>query len=165
MSNLHKLTIITGLCVLIFWGVTTIIKPISIAGDSMYPEYPDGSFHILYKLQYKFTTPKTGDVVLYNFTTETNTYEFIGRIAATPNQDIRIENGTAENQVSYTLIDTKGNRRKTEFQLRYEEQQTINLKSDQYFLLGDSRDNSIDSRYFGQVSADKIVGKIIWRYK
>ncbi len=128
---------------------TFIITPVRVDGASMDKTLENGQILLLYKLG----NVKRYDIVILDEEIEDEI--IIKRIIGMPNDTVEIKNG-----VLYINDE--------EIEEEYAYGQTgdydkITLKDDEYFILGDNRPISKDSRYFGPVKEDEIIGKIIFR--
>ena len=128
---------------------TFIITPVRVDGASMDQTLKDGEILLLYKL----SKIDYGDIVVLDEEKENEI--IIKRIIAMPGDTVSIKNHTVyvndeELKEDYAYGETSN----------YEE---ITLGDDEYFILGDNRPISKDSRYFGPVKEDEIIGKVIFR--
>ncbi len=128
---------------------TFIITPVRVDGASMDQTLNDGEILLLYKL----ANIDYGDIVVLDEEKENEI--IIKRIIGMPGDTVSIENNTVyvndeEIEEDYAYGETSD----------YEE---ITLEDDEYFILGDNRPISKDSRYFGPVKEDEIIGKVIFR--
>ena len=128
---------------------TFIITPVRVDGASMDQTLEDGQILLLYKL----ANIDYGDIVVLDEEKEGEI--IIKRIIGMPKDTVSIKDNTVyvndeELEEDYAYGETSD----------YEE---ITLGDDEYFILGDNRPISKDSRYFGPVKEDEIIGKIIFR--
>ncbi len=136
-----------------------------VIGSSMEPMLSDGDNLIVDKLSYRFNEPQRFDIIVFPFRYAEKTY-YIKRIIGLPGETVFIdENGTIfingeELQESYgkEIIKDPGR--------AYE---PITLGEDEYFVLGDNRNNSSDSRdpVVGNIHRDEFIGKAwmrIWPF-
>ncbi|HIU12093.1 MAG TPA: signal peptidase I [Candidatus Onthocola stercorigallinarum] len=128
---------------------TFIITPVRVDGASMDQTLEDGQILLLYKL----ANVDYGDIVVLDEEKEGEI--IIKRIIGMPGDTVSIRDNTIyvngeEVEEDYAYGETSD----------YEE---ITLDDDEYFILGDNRPISKDSRYFGPVKEDEIIGKIIFR--
>lgn len=128
---------------------TFIITPVRVDGASMNQTLEDGQILLLYKL----ANVDYGDIVVLDEEKEGEI--IIKRIIGMPGDTVSIKDNTVyvngeEVEEDYAYGETSD----------YEE---ITLDDDEYFILGDNRPISKDSRYFGPVKEDEIIGKIIFR--
>jgi len=130
-----------------------------VDGYSMYPYFHDKDIVVLYKLAYLADTPHRGDVVVFQYS-EDNYY--VKRVIALPGEDIMVLdgdvyiNGQKLDESAYLddSVYTSGG----SFLLEGVE---YTIPEGAYFLMGDNRPHSIDSRYFGPVTLDRIEGRIV----
>lgn len=128
---------------------TFIITPVRVDGASMNKTLENGQILLLYKLG----SIKRFDIVVLDEEIEDEI--IIKRIIGMPNDTVEIKNG-----VLYI------NDKEIEEEYAYGETSDydkITLGDDEYFILGDNRPISKDSRYFGPVKKDEIIGKVIFR--
>lgn len=134
-----------------------IMTPHEVVGNSMHPTYKNGEFLMANKITYKISKPQRGDVVIFKFS---ETQDFIKRIIGIPGDEVMIKdgkiyiNGKLLNESKYldsTVITNGGS--------YLHEGQTITIQEDEYFVCGDNRGNSSDSREFGAVKVSSIKGK------
>lgn len=134
-----------------------------VSGNSMVPTFHNGDFLITEKVTYRFGTPKTGDIVILKNPRD-ESQEFIKRIIALPGDTIRIERSFVfvnEQQLSepYLPPDIP-----TTAGAYLSEGNTIKVGANQYFVMGDNRSHSSDSRDWGGVSKQEIIGRALFRY-
>jgi signal peptidase I len=136
-----------------------LIQPFYVQGASMEPNFFDREYLIIDELSYRLGEPNRGDVVVFHYPNDPKQF-FIKRVIALPGETVEIMDGKVriyndEHPNSVLLDETV-----------YLDQdftaatQTVTLKSDQFFLLGDNRSSSLDSRFFGPVGRDHIVGRV-----
>lgn len=127
-----------------------------VRGESMYPALNDGDNLIVDKISYRFTDPKRFDVVVFPFQYQEGTF-YIKRIIGLPGETVQIYDGdiyingkVLQESYGYEEITNGGLASKQ-----------ITLGEDEYFVLGDNRNNSADSREpsVGNISKDDIIGK------
>ena len=129
-----------------------------VDGSSMNPTLNDKDSLWVDKISYSIGDPKRFDVIIFNYNKDTT---YVKRIIGLPGERVRIDqNGIiyineevlVENYGNETILPTNVGRAC----------QTILLGSDEYFVLGDNRNNSSDSRYadVGNIKREDIVGKV-----
>lgn len=134
-----------------------------VSGNSMVPTFHNGDYIITEKLSYRFGTPRRGDIIVLKNPRD-ESQDFIKRIIALPTDTIRLENNTifvndvAKNEI-YLPAGTKTAGGSFLF-----EGQTVRAGPDQYFVMGDNREHSSDSREWGGVTKKEIIGKAFFRY-
>ena len=135
-----------------------VLQPHKIKGDSMQPNYPDGEFLLTDKVSYRFGEAKRGDVIVFE-APGIPEEEYIKRIIALPGESVSIKNGGVyindkklqENYLNQSLITSSG--------VFAEETKELTVPKDNYFVLGDNRPASSDSRTWGFVAKEKINGR------
>ncbi len=156
--------IVTALLVWLF-----IARPFIVNGISMYPTFNNsdssiGDYLIVELLSYVVSDPKRGDVVVFKGPIEKGAEKhLLKRIIALPNEKITLSSGGIE------IMDESG--REISFDEDYlnnedviaYEYREFTLKDNEYFLMGDNRNNSFDSRVWGPLNKDKIIGKVFVR--
>ncbi|MBI3103787.1 signal peptidase I [Candidatus Daviesbacteria bacterium] len=134
-----------------------------VSGNSMIPTFKSGDYLITEKISYRFSTPKRGDIiVLKNPRDESE--DFIKRIVALPGDTIKIENNSLfvnDQLIRENYLPSQTATRAGAF---LTEGATIKAGPNQYFVLGDNRSHSSDSREWGSVTKEEIVGRAFFRY-
>lgn len=137
--------------------VKYVAQRTTVSGSSMEPMIHDGDSLIVDKITYRFSDPERFDIIVFPFEYQQDTY-YIKRIIGLPGESVRIDedgniyiNGEIlEEHYGAEVIKDPGN--------AYNE---VILREDQYFVLGDNRNNSSDSRNpaVGLIHRDNIVGR------
>lgn len=137
---------------------TFIVTPAQVDGSSMKPTLNDNNLVILNKLDYRLNDIKRFDVVVVDIKTE----KIIKRVIGLPGDTVSYKNKTlyingkkAEENFTHTN-DTR------DFKLGDIGYQKI--PGDKYFVVGDNRNNSMDSRIIGLVDKDQILGSVSFRF-
>lgn len=137
-----------------------IAQPFIVSGSSMEPTFDTGEYLIVDELSYRFEEPKRGDVVIFRYPLDTSKF-FIKRIIGLPGEVVSIRGGnvfiTEEDGSVFQL---------EESYLRYEDgstNTTTTLGKDEYFVMGDNRPASSDSRIWGPLPREDIVGRALVR--
>lgn len=137
-----------------------IAEPFVVSGSSMVPTFENGNYLIIDKISYKLSTPKRDDVVVFRYPGDTTKF-FIKRIIGLPNETVDISG----NEITITNEKYKdGFKLDQPFVKNPGNNNThLELKSDEYFVMGDNRNASSDSRYWGAVKENLLVGKAFMR--
>ncbi len=139
-----------------------LIKPFYVKGASMEPNFYDHEYLIIDEISYRFSLPERGDVVVFKEPFNLGQY-FIKRIIGLPGEKIKI----LEDKIYIFNQDYPGGMVLQEDYLsstaRTVGQVEVSLAEDEYYLLGDNRLSSLDSRAFGPVKREVVVGKVLWR--
>lgn len=140
-----------------------IAEPFIVNGASMDPTFSTGQFLIVDRLTYRFEEPKRGDVIVFEYPNNPDVY-YIKRIIGLPNEAISIKNGivsitNSENPNGLILYETYIDAGHASLETFTEE----TLGSTEYFVMGDNRLQSSDSRVWGPLDRHYIVGRPIVR--
>ena len=129
----------------------------SVSGQSMEPTVADGQTVLINRAAYLFSDPQRNDVVVFVSEESLNGEPNIKRVVGIPGDTILISNGSlyVNGERFSDSVDTE----RMEYAGRAETE--ITLGENEYFLLGDNRNNSEDSRYqsMGNVTGDEIIGR------
>jgi signal peptidase I len=138
-----------------------IIQPFYVKGASMEPNFYDHEYLIIDEISYRFRDPKRGEVVIFKSPQNPRQY-FIKRVIALPGEKIEIKEkeififnqkypeGIKIDESKYLpLANVNGTLGQVD----------ITLRDNEYFVLGDNRNSSLDSRSFGPITRDKIMGQ------
>ncbi|OIN89131.1 signal peptidase I [Candidatus Beckwithbacteria bacterium CG1_02_47_37] len=141
-----------------------LFQPHQVKGSSMYDNFHDGEYLLTDKVTYRFRSPERGDVVVFK-APQNEDYDYIKRIIALPGDTVKISGGQVF--VNNTLINESGfldARITTHAGLYAKEGQNVTIPAAEYFVMGDNRNNSSDSREWGPVPAANLVGRTWLRY-
>lgn len=134
-----------------------IMTPHEVVGNSMHPTYKNGEMLMANKVTYKVSAPQRGDVIIFKFS---DTQDFIKRIIGIPGDEVMIKDGKI--YINNELLDESKYLKSsviTNGGTYLHEGQTITIQDNEYFVCGDNRTNSSDSREFGPITKDRIKGK------
>lgn len=141
----------------IFWMVNTATGRFRIEGHSMMPTLQEGEYVIINKLAYTLDEPQRGDIIVMHFPND-RSRDFIKRVIGLPGDEIEIGDRTI--RVNGVELD------EPYIMSPPDQARTWIVPEDNYFVLGDNRSNSSDSRTWGFLPRDDIVGKawlIYWQ--
>ena len=137
-----------------------LIQPFYVKGASMEPSFYDHEYLVIDELTYRFNDPERGDIVVFRYPADPSQF-FIKRIIGLPGETVEVLEGEVK---IYNDAFPNGISLDEEAYLPEEYlsvgKRVITLKADEYFVMGDNRPNSLDSRYFGAVSRDAVVGRV-----
>ena len=138
-----------------------IFQPFIVKGESMMPNFQSGDYLIVDELSYLVSKPHRGDVVVLKYPLDMS-QRFIKRIVALPGETVEIKNGkiTITKDSNTIVLNEKNylpNLSGTDGDIR------MTLDGDNYFVFGDNRDHSYDSRKWGILPKQDIVGKAALR--
>lgn len=137
-----------------------IAQPFVVNGASMDPTFKNGQYLIVDQLTYRFTSPERGSILIFKYPKDTSKY-FIKRVVGLPGETVSIKDGVVNIKNSafpegFNLEEPYIVHSKTDsFQMI--------LDSDEYFVLGDNRAGSADSRIWGPMPSEDIIGRPLIR--
>ena len=137
-----------------------IAQPFIVSGSSMDPTFEDGQYLIIDEISYRLDDPERDDVVVFRYPNDTQKF-FIKRIIGLPNETVDIKNNVI-------TINNKNHPNGLKLDQSYIENNTnsnthFELKDGEYFVMGDNRSASSDSRYWGAVPKKLLIGKVFLR--
>ncbi|MBI2989829.1 MAG: signal peptidase I [Candidatus Magasanikbacteria bacterium] len=155
--ELIKVTLLAGVTIVLIRYF--LFKPFYVKGQSMEPTFYERDYLIIDEISYRFRAPERGEIIVFRAPVASDNY--LKRIIGLPGERIKVEGNKVvvyNNEYPQGVI----------IQESYLEEQTpgsvsITLGPDQYFVLGDNRDASYDSRRFGPISVNDIVGRVVFR--
>ncbi|HEY4520273.1 MAG TPA: signal peptidase I [Candidatus Paceibacterota bacterium] len=139
-----------------------LVQPFFVKGASMEPSFEDGDYILVDELSYGFKDPSRGDVVIFKYPLDKSQF-FIKRVIGLPGETIEIKGGQV---MIYSTNKPEGfilkesyldSTQKTLGTLR------MRLDDEEYFVMGDNRIQSSDSRRWGALNRDLITGKAFIR--
>ncbi len=132
----------------------------------MEPNFKNSEYLIIDEISYRFNLPQRGDVVVFEYPRNPQEY-FIKRVVALPGEKIEFRSGDI---YIYNDLYEEGIKLEesylpngTETYHGNDKDRTINLSESEYYVLGDNRNSSRDSRTFGPVSEEEIIGRVLFR--
>lgn len=153
-SMVYIMTFMVVILILVYIASLT-----QVVGPSMNKTLEDGDITVILKFQYKIFKPKRGDIVSFKYD---ETKYLIKRVIGLPGEHIEIKD-------SKVYIDDK--LYDEEYVLTDNNKKVVNrdygvVPENQYFVLGDNRDNSLDSRYekVGFINKKDFIGKVVFRF-
>lgn len=137
-----------------------VAEPFVVSGSSMVPTFENGNYLIIDKISYKIGDPKRDDIVVFRYPNDHKKF-FIKRIIGLPNETVDIEGNNVK-------ITSKLHPEGFTLEEPYVKNMAYNivhfeLKADEYFVMGDNRSGSSDSRYWGPVNRELLTGKALIR--
>lgn len=134
-----------------------VVQPFLVSGSSMEPNFQDGDYLLIDELTYRFRRPIRGEVVVFKYPENPSSY-FIKRIVGLPGEKVVIENGqiavSGGQENPFVLIEDYLPAGVSRQSSRFEK----DLAAGEYFVMGDNRNSSFDSRNWGALPIEDIVG-------
>ncbi len=159
----ENLILITIALVLAFFIRTFIAEPRYIPSDSMVPTLHTGDRLVVEKISYRFNSPKLGDIVVFQPPPELQRrgypqdQAFIKRVIGTPGDTLKIDDGQL-------YLNGKVLQEDYIKEPPREPLSSRTVPQNQYFMMGDNRNDSNDSRYWGFLPKQNIIGKATFRF-
>lgn len=136
-----------------------LIQPFIVSGPSMEPNFKDKEYLIINEISYRFANPGRGDVVVFRYPRDPKEY-YIKRIIALPEETVQIENGEVIIYDNHYPAGIKLDESYLPDDLQTSGNIKIKLDEDEYFVLGDNRFSSSDSRMWGAVPKANVIGRV-----
>ena len=131
---------------------TYVAQPFIVSGPSMNPTFSSGEYLIVDQLTYHFNEPQRGDVIIFRYPRNPQTY-FIKRIIGLPGETLSVRKGVIE--IDGTIIEDNFAKKPIPEGDNFD----IDLGKTEYFVMGDNRAESSDSRIWGPLERKFIVGR------
>ncbi len=137
-----------------------LIQPFFVRGASMTPNFDNGQYLVVDEISYRLGEPQRGEVVVFRYPLDPSQY-YIKRIVGLPGETVEIRDGQV---IIYNQAEPQG---KILDESNYLVagvitwgKTKIELGSDEYFVLGDNRSASSDSRQWGILNKENIIGRV-----
>ena len=162
-SLLREVAEVVVLAIILYFGISFAVQAVHVEGLSMYATLDDNDYLIANKIDYRLHPPQRGDIIILRPPTD-NSKDFIKRVIALPGEKLLIRDG-----VVYI------NGHKLDEPYLPEAWTTLNnpppwsvgdgavIPANEYFVMGDNRNRSQDSRIFGPIGRDRIDGRAWFR--
>ena len=138
-----------------------LIQPFYVKGASMEPNFSDFEYLIINEISYRFNEPQRGEVIVFRYPHDPSQF-FIKRVIGLPGEQVVIRDGQvyikSSTSQELVVLDESAYLSAT---TKTGGQIDVTLGPDEYYLLGDNRAASLDSRAFGPVSRQSIIGKTL----
>ncbi|MDD4902741.1 MAG: signal peptidase I [Patescibacteria group bacterium] len=142
-----------------------LIQPFYVKGASMEPNFFDHEYLIIDEISYRFHNPVRGDIVVFRYPKDPQEY-FIKRVVGLPGEKVEIKDGQvylynqqykdgAVLDETYLSPDVKT--------IANTGTESVTLGPNEYYVLGDNRNSSKDSRSFGPVDRSFVIGRVAFR--
>lgn len=136
-----------------------VFQPFLVRGASMEPNFHDWDYLIVDEISYRFRDPERGEIIVFKFPHDPS-QRYIKRVIGLPGETVQVQDGQVTisrgaeevllDEKNYIPSDTPGSIQTT-------------LRENEYFVMGDNRHYSSDSRSWGALSQDLIIGRVFVR--
>lgn len=140
-----------------------LFQPHEVKGSSMEPNFHNNEYILTDKISYRFREPERGDVIIFKAPRNPDV-DYIKRVIALPGERVKVDKG-------YIYVNDKKLNEKYLIDSTpifpgsfVQEGVDITVAEDEYFVMGDNRPHSSDSREFGPIGKDLIIGRAFFRY-
>lgn len=156
----QTLVVFAAIGTAIYW---LIAQPHKVSGSSMFPNFKDGDYIITDKVTYRLSEPTRGDIIVFKNPRD-ESQDFIKRIIAVPGDRIKVSSGKVylngklldEPYLNDQIVTNSGSFMK--------EGEEVEISPNHFIVLGDNRSHSSDSREWGFIQMNEIIGKVFFRY-
>lgn len=157
LAAVREVVEVLVMAIVLYVGLNMFIPRYEVEGQSMEPNFHTAERVVVSRVNYLFESPHRGDIIVFRHTSGKN---LIKRLVGLPGETISMEhgqvyvNGVALNEPYVAELCSAyacNNKQWT-------------LGEDEYFVLGDNRNHSLDSHSFGPIHRDQIIGKVLARY-
>lgn len=138
-----------------------VFQPFFVIGQSMEPNFHNGDYLIVDEITYRFSEPERGDVLVFKFP-DNPSFRYIKRAIGLPGEKIEIKDGKViiTNDKEEIVLDESNYLSSS---IKTTGDISVVLENNEYFVLGDNRSYSSDSRRWGVLPRENIIGKVFLR--
>lgn len=141
-----------------------ILQPFVVEGSSMYPRFQTNDFLIVDKLSYRIGQPERGDIIVFKYPYDLET-NYVKRVIGLPGDTVKIEDGKVtvindENPTGITLDEQYVSSGNTTTLPAASAKNEFTVPEGNYFVLGDNRRASSDSREWGFLPKEDVIGRV-----
>ncbi len=138
-----------------------VAQPFIVSGASMIPTFEPGEYLVIDELSYRVDPPQRGEVIVFRYPLDSSVY-YVKRIIGLPGETVEVKDGTV-----LIKSGSEGFRTLTEPYRSSvggkKDSRAVTLDADEYFVMGDNRDQSADSRVWGPLQDRFIIGRAFAR--
>ena len=152
-----------GAALLVAWFIrSVVIEPFVVVGASMDPTFATGQFLLVDRISYRFEAPQRDDVIVFEYPDDPS-QDYIKRIIGLPGEMVIIKDGAVSIKKTASSTPIALDEPYVEPSHASHDDLTVQLASTQYFVMGDNRAESSDSRAWGPLPAGNIIGRPLLR--
>jgi signal peptidase I len=161
-SLLREIAEVVVLAVILYFGISFAVQAVHVEGLSMWATLDNDDYLIANKIDYRLHPPERGDIIILRPPTNNST-DFIKRIIALPGEKLLIRSGSV--YINGHKLEEPYLPDEWSYQNNWPNNGTDGevIPANQYFVMGDNRNRSQDSRFFGPIGRDRIDGKAWFR--
>jgi len=141
-----------------------LIQPFYVKGASMEPNFHDREYLIIDEISYRFNNPERGQVIVFRYPRNPQEY-YIKRVVGLPGEQVLIKDGTVsifnDEHPDGFMLDEEY--LPADLTTANNTEEKILIGENEYYVLGDNRNASSDSRSFGPIDRSYITGKVLFR--
>jgi signal peptidase I len=161
-SFLRELAEVVLLAVILYIGISFAVQTVHVEGLSMFATLDDNDYLIANKIDYRLHAPQRGDIIILR-PPNNNSTDFIKRVIALPGERLLIRDGVVYIN-GHRLIEPYLPEAWVVFaNWPANNPNGMVIPANEYFVMGDNRNKSQDSRYFGPIGRDRIDGRAWFR--
>lgn len=137
-----------------------LFQPFFVRGSSMEPNFQDFDYLIIDEISYRLREPKRGEVIVFKYPNDPSS-RYIKRIVGLPGEEIKIEDGKV-----FVQEDSQFRQLNEDYLPPFamtDGSAHVFLGANEYFVLGDNREFSFDSRRWGALEREEIIGRVFLR--
>jgi signal peptidase I len=140
-----------------------VFQPFIVRGSSMEPNFQDADYLIVDQMTYRFSDPQRGDVIVFE-NPDISDKKYIKRVIGHQDEEIKIEvqDVIIKNQEGKVVLEEDYISEKNQ-PIFFRGEKNFILGEEEYFVLGDNRKASLDSRSWGGLSDDYIIGRVLFQ--
>ncbi len=136
-----------------------LVQPFYVKGASMEPNFYDSEYLVIDEFSYRLRDPARGEIIVFRYPNDPSQF-FIKRVIGLPGETVQFDNGkiiikNSEHPKGFVLDETY-----LPAGLLTTSGKEVTLEHDKFFLLGDNRGSSLDSRYFGPLARSYMIGRV-----
>lgn len=134
-----------------------VVSPFIVDGDSMHPTFENLNYLIIDEFIYYFKAPSRGDVIVFRYPSDPSIF-YIKRVIVLPGETVSVNRGV----ITITTEDGKHLSLAEPYVVAEDATYTknVSLSANEYFVMGDNRPNSSDSRVWGPLPRKDIIGRV-----
>jgi len=136
-----------------------VFQPFLVHGPSMEPNFENGDYLIIDELSYRLREPQRGEVVVFNYPLDPS-QRYIKRIIGLPGETVMIEEGRI--YINEDILDESEYLASSVYTLSQNGKETV-LSENEYYVLGDHRSASSDSRRWGVLDKEDLIGRAFFK--